>query len=104
MRGEHIKHEKGLGYKSYLKNYISKTTRYRDKSRRTRKRKYNKNLKVLSPILEKKERCPNGTRRNKKTSICESNDNNNNNNKPKRKRCPNGTRKNRKTKECNVKK
>jgi hypothetical protein len=99
MRGEHIKHEKGLGYNNYLKNYISKTTRYRDKSRRTRKRKYNKNLKVLSPILEKKERCPNGTRRNKKNLICESK-----HNKPKRKRCPNGTRKNRKTKECNVKK
>jgi hypothetical protein len=103
MRGEHIKNEKDLGYNKYLKNYISKTNRYRDKSRKTRKRVYNKNLKVLSPILEKKERCPNGTRRNKKTSICESNDNNNNN-KPKRKRCPNGTRKNRKTKECNVKK
>lgn len=101
MRGEHIVNKKGLGYNKYLKNYISKTNRYRDKSRKTRKRKYNKNLKVLSPILEKRERCPNGTRKNKKTYNCEPN---NNNNKPKRKRCPNGTRKNRKTKECSTKK
>lgn len=39
-------------------------------------------------------RCPNGTRRNKKTGLCQS----------KKKRCPNGTRKNKKTGKCEGKK
>jgi hypothetical protein len=42
------------------------------------------------------KRCPNGTRRNKKTGICEEKQNNNNKNK----RCPNGTRRNKKTGIC----
>jgi len=42
-----------------------------------------------------RKRCPNGTRKNRKTGECSK--------KTARKRCPNGTRKNRKTGECSEK-
>jgi len=49
-----------------------------------------------SPQINKK-RCPNGTRRNKKTGICEAKKKTEN-------RCPNGTRRNKKTGICEAKK
>lgn len=47
------------------------------------------------PYPIKQKRCPNGTRRNKKTGECE-----NKNKNKKIKRCPNGTHRNKKTGEC----
>ena len=44
---------------------------------------------------KKRGRCPNGTRRSKKTGNCEKNTD--------KKRCPNGTRKNKKTGDCDKK-
>ena len=44
----------------------------------------------IKPIVKRKK-CPNGTRKKKKTGKCE---------KPIKKRCPNGTRKNKKTGKC----
>jgi hypothetical protein len=53
----------------------------------------NNSLKKKSNIIKiKKKRCPNGTRRNKKSKQCISI--------KKRKRCPNGTRRNKKTNQC----
>ncbi len=51
--------------------------------------------------MELKKRCPNGTRKNRKTGICEpTNTNTTQMNILPKKRCPNGTRKNRKTGIC----
>ena len=55
------------------------------------------------PKMEQKKRCPNGSRRNKKTGLCEPTtnvDKQNSSAKPARKRCPNGTRRNKKTGLC----
>ena len=50
---------------------------------------------------QKKKRCPNGTRRNKKTGECEHNKKSASPSSiPKKKRCLNGTRRNKKTGEC----
>ena len=51
---------------------------------------------MSSSIKSKKKRCPNGTRKNKKTGNCEKKTNVIN----KEKRCPNGTRRNKKTGNC----
>ena len=50
-------------------------------------------------IIVKKKRCPNGTRKNKKTGNCEPKNKTINNHQV-NKRCPNGTRRNKKTGNC----
>ena len=45
-------------------------------------------------------KCPNGTRRNKKTGKCEPTNNNSKSTANKTVRCPNGTRRNKKTGKC----
>ena len=62
------------------------------------KSKSNSTIFSFSSNNKKKKRCPNGTRKNKKTGECEPK----NKNKP-NKRCPNGTRKNKKTGICEPK-
>ena len=56
------------------------------------KYKFNNNPFPHQPPKGIVKRCPNGTRKNKKTGECEKKGN--------KKRCPNGTRKNKKTGEC----
>ena len=56
--------------------------------------------KERNKLSVKKKRCPNGSRRNKKTSGCDDTKKREGVNK---KRCPNGTRKNKKTGECDKK-
>ena len=50
------------------------------------------------PSLSRKKRCPNGTRRNKRTGECDKKNQNQN------KRCPNGTRRNKRTGNCEANK
>ena len=65
-----------------------------------------KNVEPSKPILKKRKRCPNGTRRNPKTKLCEKAKTKAKKSTPKpvtkktRKRCPNGTRKDPKTGNC----
>ena len=92
---KHVANPKKISYNLYLKNYAKKTNKFRKKG--TQKRVW-LNIDDLTPIKEKIERCPNGTRKNRKTKKCESNEH-----RVIRKRCPNGTLKNRKTKNCEVK-
>jgi len=66
-----------------------------------RKRELERKTQVVrrsSRILAKLKRCPNGTRRNKNTRVCEKKT------ERIRKRCPNGTRKNKKTMHCDPRK
>jgi hypothetical protein len=56
-----------------------------------------KNIKPNKPILKKRKRCPNGTRRNPKTRLCEKAKGKK---KKTRKRCPKGKKKNPKTGRC----
>ena len=95
---KHIVNKKGITYSKYFKNYKNKTKKFWKKGR---KKKQWKDPKNLSPILEvsedTKKRCPNGSRRNKKTEFCVKKS-------EMKKRCPNGSRKNRNTKICITKK
>lgn len=91
---KHVANEKGITYRKYLKNYKNKTKKYKKKG-------IKKNIlvipkKSLTPILEIRKRCPNGSRKNKKTELCVK--------KGLSTRCPNGTRKNKKSGICEKKK
>jgi hypothetical protein len=92
---KHKVNPKNIKYSPYLKNYIKKTNKYLKKG--TLKRVW-LDLKDLTPIKEKRERCPNGTQKNRKTKKCEAKEN-----RLTKTKCPKGTRKNRKTKECEAK-
>ena len=65
-----------------------------------------KNVQPNKPILKKRKRCPNGTRRNPKTKLCEKTKTKAKKSKPKpvakktRKRCPKGKKRNPKTGRC----
>lgn len=87
---------------------MAKEAEQKAKEERARKRKINKEKKQAElaklPLRrssrfapKKRPRCPNGTRKNKKTGTCQSKS------KTQRKRCPNGTRKNKKTGNCEKK-
>ena len=65
-----------------------------------------KNVEPIKPILKKRKRCPNGTRRNPTTKLCEKTKNKAKKLTPKpvarktRKRCPKGKKRNPKTGRC----
>ena len=88
---KHIKNQKGITFKKYLKNYKKKTKKFWKKS--LKKKVWTIPEKDLTPISEIRKRCPNGTRRNKKTDLCVEKS-------LAKKRCPNGSRRNKKTGYC----
>ena len=90
---KHVANEEGITYRKYLKNYVKKTQKYRKKGIKKNRIVIPKNS--LSPIPEVRKRCPNGSRRSKKTELCVK--------KSLKKRCPNGTRKNKKSGRCEAK-
>jgi len=57
----------------------------------------------LNTNVPKLKRCPNGTRRNKTSGICEKKTIKKKNKTEKLPRCPNGTRRNKSTKKCEPK-
>ena len=87
---KHVANEEGITYRKYLKNYIKKTKKYKKKG--IKKNKLVIPNKSLTPIPEIRKRCPNGSRRNKKTELCVK--------RGLKKRCPNGTRRNKKSGKC----
>ena len=91
---KHIANEKGITYRKYLKNYKNKTQKYKKKG--IKKNRLVIPKKSLTPIPEIRKRCPNGSRRNKKTELCVK--------KGLSKRCPNGTRRNKRSGICERKK
>jgi hypothetical protein len=91
---KHIVNKKGITYSKYFKNYKNKTKKYWKKGMKKNEWKDPNNLTPIVEVSEDiKKRCPNGSRRNKKTEFCVKKS-------EMKKRCPNGSRKNRKTKIC----